>query len=267
MTKPKRSTRRIMPPKSKGTTAISIKSKTSRGGGCTKQKRTKRSTIKTNSLTSSGTGKKKMQYLEDILQNEFGNYIKENYPGCIINGCPAGAHLGSWSQRSKVKDKHYRKGWPDMFIAEARGGFFGFFVELKVKSNKMSNEQLMTLKYLYENGYKVACFNNLDDACRALDEYLQKPHTTTENMTKKEKVQDARDTNALLLKFRKGKRGEDKVAVSKMMIISPKLLNKVKTKTIEDYLKTELMTTETKKLSSHKNEKKSKKSMEILIID
>jgi len=245
--------------------------------GCTKQIKTKKSSPSVTKSITSTTGKKKMNYLEDILQNDFGNYIKQNYPGCIINGCPAGAHLGSWKQRGKVKDKHYRKGWPDMFIAEARGGFFGFFIELKVGNNKLSDEQLWTLKYLYENGYKVACINNLKDACDALDAYLREPHTSvvTEDISKKQKIRDARNTNAMLLKFRQGHRGENKEEISKMAIISPKLLKRSESmKTIEDYFSSPIIFTKKTTTKSTDDAKKTHKSArecrsmeEIIIVD
>jgi hypothetical protein len=121
------------------------------------------------SISSSSTISSK--YTEDQLQYDLGNYIKENYPCAILNGCLAGS-CGRKLFHDMIR-KHYRKGWPDVFIANARGGYHGLFIELKSKSGKLRENQIIVLKELHDEGYKIAVINDYNEGCKLIDCYFK----------------------------------------------------------------------------------------------
>lgn len=65
-----------------------------------------------------------------------------------------------------------RPGWPDLEMPEARGKYFGFYVELKRKGKKPTEEQLFWLDYLAQRGYYTCWYDNFDDAARKIEMYL-----------------------------------------------------------------------------------------------
>lgn len=65
-----------------------------------------------------------------------------------------------------------RYGHPDLFLAEPRGKYHGFYVELKRKGEVPREEQLYWLDYLAQRGYCTCWHDNLDDAMKAVEQYL-----------------------------------------------------------------------------------------------
>lgn len=65
--------------------------------------------------------------------------------------CPAG-RITSVIQGAMMKRAGYKKGFPDMFIAEPRGQYHGLFVELKVL-DKAKPDQLSWGLKLKNKGY------------------------------------------------------------------------------------------------------------------
>ena len=50
-----------------------------------------------------------------------------------------------------------KKGWPDLTLPVARGGFNGLFIELKRKGNKPSDDQAKILQALKKEGFCAEC--------------------------------------------------------------------------------------------------------------
>ncbi len=65
------------------------------------------------------------------------------------------------------------KGFPDIFIAVAAGGFHGCFLELKrIKGGVISPEQQNWVDYLNKAGYKAAICRGFEEAKACVLEYL-----------------------------------------------------------------------------------------------
>ena len=173
------------PPRTTNTKKKCVKRKKSVGrtkGSTTPIKKSK----KTKSVTTTAAGPNSVKYTEDQLQYDLGNYIKEKHPYAIVNGCLAGS-CGRKLFRDMVR-KHYRYGWPDMCIANARGGYHGLYIELKSKNGKLRDNQVIVLKELHDEGYKIAVINDYLKGCQLVDDYFS---MSKMKMTKKEDKQSS----------------------------------------------------------------------------
>lgn len=74
---------------------------------------------------------------------------------------------------AKMKRMGLRKGFPDLFIPEARNGFHGLFIELKRdKLEHPTKEQREWMSYLNEKSYRaVVCFG-VDEAIEEIKKYM-----------------------------------------------------------------------------------------------
>ena len=108
---------------------------------------------------------------EETLQTNFIKYLSLKYPK--IRYCASlGGIRTSFKQAIKAKRNGYVKGFPDVQITEARGGFFGLFIELKYKGYP-TKEQKQWIIDLTERGYKAEVCRGLDSACDLLNEYMR----------------------------------------------------------------------------------------------
>lgn len=61
----------------------------------------------------------------------------------------------------KLKEEGVRAGVLDLFFPEARGGYFGLWIEMKVRPNRPSPEQLARLQQHLADGYYAAvCYGH-----------------------------------------------------------------------------------------------------------
>lgn len=67
------------------------------------------------------------------------------------------------------------KGWPDLFLPVAKGGYNGLFIELKSKKGKLSEDQEKVLKKLTARGYKcvVMYVNEASPVIALIQKYLR----------------------------------------------------------------------------------------------
>lgn len=63
-------------------------------------------------------------------------------------------------------------GFPDIFLAVARGEYHGLFIEMKTKTGKVADTQKDMLFRLSEQGYKVAICRSLEAFIKVVNEYL-----------------------------------------------------------------------------------------------
>jgi len=116
-------------------------------------------------------------YNEEGLQTAVINFLKEYYPKARYCASLGGIRTGI-KQAKKGKSTGYVKGFPDLQITEARGGYFGLFIELKFdKQCYMSGAQKDWLRDLESRGYKAVCCKGYDDTIKTINEYLQKDET------------------------------------------------------------------------------------------
>jgi hypothetical protein len=114
---------------------------------------------------------------EESLQTNFIKYLSLKYPK--VRYCASlGGIRTSMKQAIKAKRNGYVKGFPDVQITEARGGYHGLFIELKYKGYP-TKEQKQWIKDLTERGYRAAVCKGLDSACDELNAYMMKKTTKT----------------------------------------------------------------------------------------
>ena len=105
------------------------------------------------------------------LQKEICKYLDLN--NILFCGSMGGQYQVFKSQRIKAKQTGYKKGFPDLFIYEPRGHYSGLAIELKVKYNKPTKEQLEWIKKLNERGYMAKVCTGIDEAINLIKNYLK----------------------------------------------------------------------------------------------
>ena len=77
----------------------------------------------------------------------------------------------------KLKASGVKKGVPDIFLSIAKGGWFGFYIEMKKLGEKPTKEQLEFKKSVEDRGYLWMCFDSWEIARDALMHYMTLPYT------------------------------------------------------------------------------------------
>ena len=95
------------------------------------------------------------------------------YPELVLlNGSPNGVRM-SIGQAVKAKNNGLKRGFPDIFLPVARGGYHGLFIELKrIKGGVVSPYQKQWLNDLTDQGYFACVCRGADAANRLLVKYL-----------------------------------------------------------------------------------------------
>lgn len=81
---------------------------------------------------------------------------------------------------AEMKRQGVKAGVPDIFVAQARGGWFGLFIEFKAappNDARVSPEQTAFLQRLEQQGYYATVCRGVDDALRVIEQYLAQPRT------------------------------------------------------------------------------------------
>ena len=73
----------------------------------------------------------------------------------------------------KLKEEGVRAGVLDLFFPEARGGYFGLWIEMKVRPNRPTPEQLARLRQHLADGYYAAVCYGHEQAQDLLLWYLE----------------------------------------------------------------------------------------------
>jgi len=109
---------------------------------------------------------------EFFEQVEVINYIEKNYPE-LLYCASAGGMRTSIGTGAKMKRMGYKKGFPDLFIYEPCGGFFGLAIELKCDKGTVQPHQTAWLGKLTMRGYKaVVCYGH-EEAINTIKDYLK----------------------------------------------------------------------------------------------
>lgn len=134
---------------------------------------------------------------ESQLQEAVAGYLVCQYPDVMFHSdYGSGTRLTPAQAACQKRQNGYRKGWPDLFIAESRlvpipghkkvkplGMRFGLFLELKKGSTRLKKkngdwatghiaEQAKVLEGLRERGYCAEFAIGFDEAKKIIDEYL-----------------------------------------------------------------------------------------------
>jgi hypothetical protein len=99
-------------------------------------------------------------------------YLRLAYPDALYCAS-AGGMWTSDSQRIKMARTGYVKGFPDLFIYEPRGAFFGLAIEMKKeKGGTASPEQKRWQEQLRNRGYASYICKGSEEAIKVIDEYF-----------------------------------------------------------------------------------------------
>ena len=72
-----------------------------------------------------------------------------------------------------LKGEGVRAGVPDLFLAVARGGYHGLFLELKTEKGRISEAQLEMHARLAKQRYFVAVPRSVGEALEVIQQYLK----------------------------------------------------------------------------------------------
>ena len=114
------------------------------------------------------------------LQTHIINFIKQYYPKVRYCASLGGQFIPKHLTKTLKKKARsgYVSGFPDLQITEARGGYFGLFIELKFdKTRYTTQEQKAWLKDLEERGYKAVCCKGYTETIETINKYLQQDET------------------------------------------------------------------------------------------
>ena len=109
---------------------------------------------------------------EARLQSEVVKYIQLQYPKARYCASLGGQYKPFQSQRNRARKTGYVKGFPDLFIYEARNGYHGLALEIKTIKGRATKEQKEWIEALNERGYKAEVVKGLPDILDLIDNYL-----------------------------------------------------------------------------------------------
>ena len=120
------------------------------------------------------------KFKEDDLQMATANLLDlKKLLWCHV----ANERKTSFQAGARLKKKGVKSGVPDCLIFEPRGYYVGLAIELKIKPNETTDNQIKWLTELsLKNWHCVVCYN-IDEVIKVLDEYLNNK-TKTHNLIK-----------------------------------------------------------------------------------
>ena len=109
---------------------------------------------------------------EARLQSEVIKYIQLQYPKVKYCASLGGQYQPFQSQRNRARKTGYVKGFPDLFIYEARNGYHGLALEIKTIKGTVTKEQKEWIEALNDRGYKAEVVKGLPNILKLIDNYL-----------------------------------------------------------------------------------------------
>ena len=104
------------------------------------------------------------------LQKSICKYL--DLSNILYCGSMGGNYQPHVSVRIRAKNSGYKKGFPDLFIYEARGKYHGLAIELKVGYNKPTKDQLEWIENLNKRNYKAVVCRGMDETSFEIQKYL-----------------------------------------------------------------------------------------------
>lgn len=113
-----------------------------------------------------------MRNNEHNLQVACVRAFRYKYPNAIIYAVPNGGQR-SIKTAAALKAEGVTSGVPDLFVAEARGGYHGLYIEMKDgKKGRVSENQAEMMARLIEKGYKCVVCRDFEEFERDTDNYM-----------------------------------------------------------------------------------------------
>ena len=120
---------------------------------------------------------------EQTLHEAVCRYIKLQYPNVMFNSDMSGFRLTK-GQAIRAKKMRSTNGYPDLVIYEARGGYFGLFIELKDEgvrvfkkngfvANDHIRKQFAVINSLTKHGYSSHMLVGFEQTKQVIDWYMK----------------------------------------------------------------------------------------------
>lgn len=112
---------------------------------------------------------KKYEGTEDNFQKALAKYL--NMKGVLYMHPPNGG-TRNIIEATKLKNMGVKSGVPDILIFNRKKGHSGLAIELKVKYNKPSDNQLEFMKLLTDEGWLCVVSYSLDECIDLVESYM-----------------------------------------------------------------------------------------------
>lgn len=109
---------------------------------------------------------------EDALQIEVINYLRYQYPKALFFHVPNGGKRNV-IEAVKFKRMGVLSGVPDILILNNNFPYSGLAIELKIKPNKPSKNQLEVIEKFKEVGFKVEVCYDFETTKKIIDKYFE----------------------------------------------------------------------------------------------
>lgn len=114
---------------------------------------------------------------EQIGVIEWAQWHTQQYPELkLLHHIPNGGKRNA-AEAARFKAMGVKAGVPDLFLPVPRGGYAGFYIEMKYGKNKQTDKQIVWMHALRQQGYKVTVCYSGAEATHELESYLRKPRT------------------------------------------------------------------------------------------
>lgn len=121
---------------------------------------------------------KTSEHAEQSAVFQWAVYHLGRYPELeFMFAIPNGGHRHIAVAR-KLKAEGVKSGVPDIFLPGQRGGYAGLWIEMKIKGNKPTTNQLKYHAFLVAQGYCVFICYSADEAIKKILDYMNGYYTT-----------------------------------------------------------------------------------------
>lgn len=108
---------------------------------------------------------------EDHLQVQVMSYMRYQYPEILAFHTPNGGNRNA-QEGAKFKRMGVLPGVPDILIPVPQNGFNGLCIELKIKPNRPTPQQLTVMAEFKKNNWHVEVCYDFDAAIQTINNYL-----------------------------------------------------------------------------------------------
>lgn len=112
-----------------------------------------------------------MRHNEDDIQMACVRWFRLQYPDYLLHHSPNGGKRNA-REAGRFKQMGTVAGFPDLFIAVARGRHHGLFVEMKAGKNKPKQAQNDVMAALLLQGYKCEICYSVEEFMTIVNDYL-----------------------------------------------------------------------------------------------
>lgn len=112
-----------------------------------------------------------MRHLESKLQQSCVMWFELQYRHFFLFAIPNGGGR-SKIEASIMVGEGVKSGVPDLFLAEARHGKNGLFIEMKSQKGKLSKNQKIVQEKLRFHGYQCETCKSVDEFINLINKYL-----------------------------------------------------------------------------------------------